>query len=94
MSRTIDEIRNVLLTVWDPIGVGDRPECSDEYDCCIGGVHSLLANGSTDDELANYLWKQASEHMGLSVSKESIMPTILALRQLNDQRKAELLSET
>lgn len=83
MSETIDEIRQVLLKVWDPIGVGDIPECADEYDCCVGGVHSLLANGSTDEQIANYLWRQATEHMGLSITRESMKPTIDALRKIS-----------
>ena len=35
-SRRIrNQIRRVLLNVWDPIAVGDIPECSDEYDLLL-----------------------------------------------------------
>jgi len=77
-----NEIRRVLLNVWDPIGVGDIPECSDEYDCCLGDVYSLLTNGSGDDKIVDYLWKMANDHMGLSIPKESMVPTVDALRQI------------
>ena len=48
------------MTVWDPIGVADVPECADEYDCCLGGVYELLTSDAGDDQIANYLWKQAN----------------------------------
>jgi hypothetical protein len=83
-SRRIrNEIRHVLLTVWDPIGVADVPECADEYDCCLGGVYQLLTQNGSDDQLAEYLWKQANEHMGLGCSKEAMKPTVQALRQIH-----------
>ena len=72
----------MLLTVWDPIGVADFPECTDEYDCCLGGVYRLLTQNADDDQIAEYLWKQANEHMGLSFSKESMNPTVEALRRI------------
>ena len=82
-GRIISDIRQVLLNVWDPIGVSDVPECSDEYDCCLGGVYDLLANGSSDEDIADYLWKRANHHMGCSISKESMMPTVAALRRIS-----------
>ena len=80
--RICDEIRSVLLTVWDPIGINDVPECADEYDCCLSGIYQLLTQDGDDDQIAEYLWKQANEHMGLSFSKESMKPTVEALRQI------------
>ena len=42
-SRRIrTEIRRVLMTVWDPIGVRDEPNAQDEYDSYLGGVFGLL----------------------------------------------------
>jgi hypothetical protein len=81
--RVRSEIRRILLTVWDPIGVADVPECADEYDCCLGGVYELLTSNADDDRIENYLWKQATEHMGLSRSKESMKPTVEALRRIH-----------
>ncbi len=84
--RIHGEIRHVLLEVWDPIGVKDVPQAQDEYDCCLGGIFRLLTTGGTDDEIADYLWKQASEHMGLGLSpsaKEQMYSTVVALRRIN-----------
>ncbi len=80
-SRRIwKEIRNVLLEVWNPIGFRDVPQ--DEYDCCIGGIFRLLTTGGTDDQIADYLHQQASEHIGLNVGRESMFTTVVALRQI------------
>ena len=79
-SRRIrKEIRQVLLKVWNPIGFS-VPE--GEYDCCIGGVFRLLTTGGTDGQIADYLQQQASEHIGLNVGGESMLPTVAALRQI------------
>jgi hypothetical protein len=83
--RIVDEIRSVLLNVWDPIGVAEIPQCADEYDCCIGGAYSLLSKGASDSAIAEYLWRQANHHMGLGVSLESTKPTVEALRKITLQ---------
>lgn len=77
-----NEIRHVLLTVWDPIGIQDIPQCADEYDCCVPGVYKLLTKDHGDDEIADYLWRRATDHMGLTVSKEAMYPTVQALRRI------------
>ena len=78
------EIRQVLLTVWDPIGVADEPNAQDEYDCCLGDVYHLLTSGANNEQIQDYLWKQAAEHMGLNCArKEAMMPTVQALRKIS-----------
>jgi hypothetical protein len=42
----IDQVRRILLEVWDPLGVGGMPGLSDEYDFVLGKVMSGLANQS------------------------------------------------
>ena len=76
------EVRRVLLDVWDPIGVKDEPNAQDEYDCCLGSLFHLLTTGATDAQIAEYLWRQGTEHMGLSLQKEAMYPTVAALRQI------------
>ncbi len=76
------EIRRVLLEVWDPIGVKDEPHAQDEYDCCLWGIFRLLTGGGTDEQIAEYLWKQATDHMGLGMTKEANRSTVVALRQI------------
>ena len=76
------DIRRVLLDVWDPIGVKDEPNAQDEYDCCLGGLYHLLAEGGSDEQIAEYLWKQGTEHMGLPLRRDAMYATVAALRQI------------
>jgi hypothetical protein len=81
------EIRHVLLDVWDPIGVRNAPNAQDEYDCCLYPVFRLLTTGASDDQIAEWLQKQAGEHMGLgNVRKEAMYPTVAALRRISIPR--------
>jgi hypothetical protein len=82
------EIRRVLLEVWDPIGVKDVPQAQDEYDCCLYEVFRLLTAGGSDDQITDFLWKQGTEHMGLSLNGEQMHPTVAGLRgiQISSER--------
>jgi hypothetical protein len=59
-----NQIRNVLNSDWDPIGVADIVD--DEYDMYIGQVHSLLAKDASEQDLAEYLLWVELERMGLT----------------------------
>ncbi|MBN2841460.1 MAG: hypothetical protein JXM68_00120 [Sedimentisphaerales bacterium] len=39
-----DEIKKVLLQDWDPLGVGDNPKLSEEYDIYISKLFHLVEN--------------------------------------------------
>ena len=69
-SRRIrGEIRRVLMTVWDPIGVKDEPNAQDEYDSYLGGVFGLLTGGASDDRISEHLWRIVTERMELPVQE-------------------------
>jgi hypothetical protein len=76
------EIRQVLLRHWDPIGVQDIPEAQDEYDDYVGGVYRLLANGSADDVIANHLDLVERLTMGLAARDRSRLVSVV--RRLRD----------
>jgi hypothetical protein len=60
-----DEIRSVLNTDWDPIGVvGDG--INDEYDGYIGRIYSLLMSGASEQAIAGHLRSIEVDHMGLA----------------------------
>jgi hypothetical protein len=44
------ELRCILMTAWDPIGVADAPEAWDEYDDYIPGVAGRLRDAKGFDE--------------------------------------------
>ena len=58
---------------WDPIGVRDIPEASDEYDSYLGPIASRLRKGATADELAAYLTEVEEVQMGLGESAAAQM---------------------
>jgi hypothetical protein len=64
-------VREVLMQDWDPIGVRDAPEAQDEYDSYAGRVYVMLMDERASPELiAEYLYRVATEHMGLSPQSE------------------------
>jgi len=69
------ELRKVLLSDWDPIGISDFPEASDEYDTYLGNIFHLINIGSTARELAEYLFEVESIQMGITRgSVEQLLP--------------------
>ena len=56
-----------LMCEWDPIGVMTDPDWPrDGYDCLVGPLLTLLAQGASAEEVARYLRKEIEEHFGLS----------------------------
>jgi hypothetical protein len=52
---------------WDPIGVSGAPEAADEYDSYASRAYVMLMDErATAEGIAGYLFKIATEHMGLS----------------------------
>ena len=58
-------LRDVLLRAWDPIGVGDVPECVSEYDPYLGPIATRLRNGASARELTDLLSRYRQDEMGL-----------------------------
>jgi len=59
-----NQMRDVLNSDWDPIGVADIVD--DEYDMYIGHLHSLLMKGASEQDIAEYLLWVEVERMGLT----------------------------
>jgi len=79
-----EQIRQVLLHDWDPIGVQEIPEAQDEYDSYVGGVYSLLASHVQDEELVEHLYRIERETMGLGPrDKSGLLSVVQKLRMLN-----------
>lgn len=75
-------IRSLLLGEWDPIGINDVPEASDEYDAYVRGVHKLLAAGNGATDVFDYLWWVETEHMGLPGDRQATLAVAEKLAQL------------
>ena len=50
-----EQIRTILLRDWDPLGVEDNKNLSDEYDFCIPIIQNMIEEGATENEIAQYL---------------------------------------
>jgi hypothetical protein len=59
-----DQIRAVLNSDWDPIGVAEKLD--DEYDMYIGHIFSLLATDAAEQAIADHLLWIELERMGLT----------------------------
>jgi len=58
-------LNRILLEDWNPIGVG-VPD--DEYSSYAGTVARMLREGAREEEIAAFLSKAATEHIGVSAS--------------------------
>ena len=63
MKRVRAQVRAVLNTSWDPIGVAHAVE--DEYDGYIDAIYSMLRGGASDADLAAHLLRIETDRMGL-----------------------------
>ena len=62
-------VRQVLLEHWDPIGVRNIPEASDEYDRYVGELYVMLMDdGASVEAIDRYLVTAATQHMGITAS--------------------------
>jgi hypothetical protein len=77
-------IHDILLKVWDPIGIADVPEAQDEYDSYVAEVYVLLIRREPRHKVLDYLWWAETEHMSLRGNRgraEQVVDRLLALRQ-------------
>lgn len=82
VRRIQDEIRGVLVDVWDPIRIKDVTDAPDEYDAYIGGVFHVLNNGGSEEELSAYLWKVIGEKIHIHPSRGATLEAVKALRRI------------
>jgi hypothetical protein len=80
-------VRAVLMKHWDPIGVADNPNASDEYDAYRDKAYVMLMDErASADDIATYLLDIAANYMGLGdqprlrVSSERTAEILVSLR--------------
>jgi hypothetical protein len=77
-----DQIRAVLNTDWDPVGVADIVD--DEYDMYIGHIYSLLVTGADEQAIVDHLLWIELERMGLTGTPMDRLRRVVAnLRNLD-----------
>ncbi|RDV37650.1 hypothetical protein DV096_14195 [Bradymonadaceae bacterium TMQ3] len=63
-------IREILVKYWDPLGVNKDPHVWDEYDPYLFRIFNRILDGSTEEDIANYLVSLEVHSMGLSTADE------------------------
>ena len=56
-AMKVSEVRIILLRAWDPLGIGDNPHLTDEYDAYIPDIIRLVQQGSDAAEIVQHLKK-------------------------------------
>jgi len=78
-----EDIRQVLLKDWDPIGVRNEPDLKDEYNSYIGKIYRRLASKASEADIVELLYKIEKEEMGSSPDEERLRPVAGKLFKLN-----------
>ena len=83
-KRMLNAVRRVLWETWDPIGVNDRADASDEYDSYAPTIVGMLLRDCTAHDLERHLSKLETDSMGLSARSTSAArdATVVALLNL------------
>jgi hypothetical protein len=79
-------IRDVLLTDWDPIGVPGIPD--DEYDNYIPAIYGMLAQGKSEQEIADYLSQIEIDWMGFTPVRSHLEAVARKLLLIPSQLKS------
>ncbi len=79
VARVWREIHDILLRVWDPIGINDCASAQDEYDSYIDEVYSLLLKAADLKSLDGLLFSIETKRMGLSGQNSRRIDAVRAL---------------
>lgn len=80
VAMTENEIREILLSTWDPIRIGENPHLFDEYDDYIPEIKQLLESKSASHkELQRLMVSFEKEKIGTSPDLRSIKKSITEL---------------
>ncbi len=77
-----EQIDQILWNDWDPIGVNDSSEATDEYRSYVPHLVKLKLEGADKHKIANHLYHIETVNIGLSGNKnhcESIAQKIVDL---------------
>lgn len=84
-----DEVKNILMNDWDPIGIKDNPNAKAEYDQYALRIVGMLYNGTTHDKLIEFLENVVTGDLGLSANRNlsiNVSKKLLALKLDKIQR--------
>jgi hypothetical protein len=64
-------IRKMLWEDWDPIGVNEFSQASDEYDNYAPAIAELVSTGASEQEMFDQLWALETGYIGLKGDAEN-----------------------
>jgi hypothetical protein len=79
----IDQVRNVLVHVWDPLMVSNQPECHDEYDFCLGRIYRLaFEDNATAVQIREFMVELLRNEVGLICDPEMAAVSLTAAEEI------------
>jgi len=70
-----------VLNEWDFLGVADS--VSDEYDCMVGPLCTLVLGNASESEIVDYITKELSGHFGYgSLSNENLAQVEMVAKKI------------
>jgi hypothetical protein len=70
MDSLYERVRSILLTDWDPIGIQDVPQASDEYDQYVNALAKMVIARTPAPELSKRLLEIETQAMGLAGNRD------------------------
>ena len=71
LKRLYQHFHDILIKLWDPIGVHDQPLAQDEYDSYIPQLISLLQRKPSQNDVAQHLHRIETQRMGLPGDRDN-----------------------
>lgn len=84
-DQLLSTVRRMLWEDWDPIGVNEYSEASDEYDSYAPAVVKLVQSGVSEQEMFEQLWALETGYIGLEGDEENTRAFASKLRTLSEQ---------
>lgn len=70
-AKLLEVVRKMLWEDWDPIGVNEYSEASDEYDGYASVVAELVRSGADEQMIFDRLWALETGYIGLEGDAEN-----------------------
>ena len=77
-------LREIGWTEWDPIGLStDSEHCEDEYDSYLLAASGKLANGASEQKVADYFVFIETNHMGVPNNPTTTIRALITARRIS-----------
>jgi hypothetical protein len=82
-KRLSDEIRHILATEWDPIGIHDVAATKDEYERYVGILMKMLLANESPEALRERLLQIERKEMGLPGNSGRALSAAQKLKEIS-----------